>query len=139
MAILNMMLTTNCLSLKLLFQKICPIYVHLCILSVLYQVSMILLDEVIQHPDSSYQEFMRVVMEGVLVHASRSSSQVKRRQPLDTLHTTLHMLNLNVYNQQCQSDKYDFPVIVSAQKPVTISDLEDFQQKVGHFCKKMSK
>ena len=116
------------------FRKFVTIYVHLCILSVFFKVSMILLDEVIQRSDSSYdQEFMRVVMEGVLVHASRSSSQVKRRHPLDTLHATLHMLNLNVYNQQCQSDKYDFPVIVSAQKPVTVSDLEDFQQKVGHF------
>lgn len=89
---------------------------------------MILLDEVSQA--ARRQEFMRIVMEGVLVHASHSSSQVKRRQPLDTLHINLHMLNLNVYNQQCHSERYDFPIIVSAQKPASRANKEDFQHKV---------
>ena len=99
-------------------------YITVCL-----QLSLILLDdEVVTSAQSS--EFLRLVLEGVVVEISHSTLSQNKKTTEDSMDVAFNILNAILYNQHIHQKQYDFPIVLTAQKPLTFLSSDTFTIKV---------
>lgn len=86
-----------------------------------------MLDEELASP---FTEFLRLKLEGVVVSVAHQPSTECRKLKLNTTNLSLNILNANLFNQQCNSHKYDFPVILSAKDSINLESNSSYNTKV---------